>query len=136
MEEKPWYSCGLKFTCKECGKCCTGFPGYVWVKESEIKEIAELLAISEDEMKKKYLRRVGGSWALKEMPRNYDCVFLQDRRCKIYARRPHQCRTFPWWNTLLSSKEEWEKAARYCEGMSPDAPSVPFEEIEKRRTSD
>jgi uncharacterized protein len=130
MEEKPWYSCGVKFKCKGCGKCCTGFPGYVWVNDEEIQAIGKFFGVSVDEVKKQYLRRAGGAWALREMPRNYDCVFLKGRRCEIYQVRPHQCRTFPWWKSVLASKEAWDETARYCEGMGPDAPLVPFDEIE------
>ena len=33
---KPWYAEGLRFKCTECGQCCTGAPGYVWVNEEEV----------------------------------------------------------------------------------------------------
>ena len=29
----PWYADGLPFTCTQCGDCCTGDPGYVWVTD-------------------------------------------------------------------------------------------------------
>ena len=27
---------GLRFECTQCGDCCTGAPGYVWVNKAEI----------------------------------------------------------------------------------------------------
>ena len=35
-----WYRDGLQFECTQCGNCCTGDPGYVWVTPEEIKAIA------------------------------------------------------------------------------------------------
>ena len=31
-----WYSEGLRFECSQCGDCCTGAEGYVWVNQAEI----------------------------------------------------------------------------------------------------
>ncbi|MFM7740581.1 MAG: YkgJ family cysteine cluster protein, partial [Planctomycetota bacterium] len=28
---EPWYKDGLRFQCSQCGDCCTGGAGYVWV---------------------------------------------------------------------------------------------------------
>ena len=40
MSKKPWYADGLQFECTQCGDCCTGAPGYVWVNKSEIEALA------------------------------------------------------------------------------------------------
>ena len=45
MSQKPWYRDGLRFHCTECGNCCTGAPGYVWVNKAEIEELAALLEV-------------------------------------------------------------------------------------------
>ena len=37
-----WYKDGLQFECTGCGDCCTGEPGYVWVSEQEIQNLADL----------------------------------------------------------------------------------------------
>ena len=39
MGQQPWYDKGLRFSCSECGDCCTGAPGYVWVNKEEIAAI-------------------------------------------------------------------------------------------------
>ena len=31
--QQAWYSEGLRFECTQCGACCSGEPGYVWVDE-------------------------------------------------------------------------------------------------------
>ena len=46
------------------------------------------------------------------------CVFLSpDNRCRIYAVRPLQCRTYPYWPETLSSRAAWRREARRCEGI-------------------
>ena len=40
QDQEPWYKEGLRFKCTECGKCCTGAPGYVWVNKEEVAEMA------------------------------------------------------------------------------------------------
>ena len=39
-QKLPWYADGLRFECSQCGDCCTGEPGYVWVDEAEITAMA------------------------------------------------------------------------------------------------
>ncbi len=131
-EENVWYQQGLPFKCTECGQCCTGSPGYVWVNSAEIAQISSYLGISEEEFVRKYTRRVGHYLALLEHPKNYDCVFLQGKHCTIYPVRPKQCKTFPWWPEHLTSPEAWQEAAHRCEGISQqDTEIVPLEEIQK-----
>lgn len=77
----------------------------------------------------RYLRRIQGRFSLREHPHTYDCVFLKENKCQLYDVRPTQCRTFPWWPSLLKSQADWEAAARYCEGISHQAPVVEAEQI-------
>ena len=37
---EPWFKDGLRFKCTQCGDCCTGAPGYVWVNQEEIEALA------------------------------------------------------------------------------------------------
>jgi hypothetical protein len=129
-ENIPWYKDGLKFSCTGCGQCCTGSPGFVWVTEDEIDQIADHLNLKTSDFSRLYIRRVDGRLSLIEMAKTYDCVFLKDRKCTIYNVRPKQCRTFPWWPQHLKSKEDWDEAAIYCEGIHKDADTVPFSTIE------
>src|SRR4029078_2071646 len=92
-ELKPWYAEGLKFSCTQCGKCCTGSPGAAWVTLDEIQCIAEFLNIPINDVVQNYLRKIDGRWALREKAQTYDCIFLKDKRCSIYEARPMQCKT-------------------------------------------
>lgn len=131
---EPWYKEGLRFKCTECGKCCTGAPGYVWVTVDEIIEMAKLLNISVDLFSKKYIRQRNNRFALIEK-KGYigesECIFLKDKKCQIYQARPKQCRTYPWWKENLNTEESWKLAAEQCEGINLDAPLISFSKIEQ-----
>lgn len=130
--QEPWYHEGLNFKCTGCGQCCTGAPGYVWVTEQDIIAMANYLNLSLDEFSNRYIRIVNGKYSLREVGLHNDCVFLENKKCRLYDVRPKQCRTFPFWPKLLKSKEEWEKAAKYCEGISKEAPLVTLSEISRQ----
>lgn len=118
--EKLWYRDGLRFSCTSCGRCCSGASGYVWVEIAEIRTMATYLGLELDEFGRRYLRRVGGRYALLEKQAFGDCVFLdEDHRCSLYAARPHQCRAFPWWPAHVASPQAWSDAALECEGIGP-----------------
>jgi len=128
----PWYKDGLRFKCTGCGKCCTGSPGYVWINESEIKALSEYLNIAPEEFVRRYTHKLGGRLSLKEDPNNFDCVFLKSNCCTVYDNRPQQCRTFPWWNENLKSRQAWAETAARCEGVDhPDSTLISLGEIEK-----
>lgn len=133
--EAVWYKSGLRFACTGCGACCTGSPGFVWVSDQEIEEIAQYLAIDPTLFQRRYVRLVWGRKALVELRKNYDCIFLKENKCSIYPVRPLQCKTFPWWIENLKSPEAWQEAAKHCEGINEEASLVPFEEIEKAKRS-
>jgi hypothetical protein len=122
MADEKWYQGGLRFTCTQCGNCCTGAPGYVWVSREEIARIAAFLERPDDWLPGDMLRRVGFKYSLTERS-NGDCVFLTKtadgkRTCGIYPVRPLQCRTWPFWNQNLRSPSTWAEAAEHCPGMN------------------
>lgn len=128
----PWYKEGLRFKCTECGKCCTGAPGYVWITEQEMQGMADALNISVTDFKRKYTRMRDNRYSLIERKVNaneYACIFLKDKQCQLYLHRPIQCRTFPWWAENLTSEASWKRAAEDCEGINDEAPLHPYEQI-------
>ena len=134
MTDLPWYSNGLKFTCTECGDCCTGAPGYVWVTNEEIEALAAAVRMEIEAFEDQYVRQVGVRKSLKEFP-NGDCVFLdgQSRRCNVYDARPRQCRTWPFWESNLKTPGDWKHTCSVCPG-SGKGQLYQLDEIEARRT--
>lgn len=130
---KIWYEdTGLRFGCTQCGKCCTGSPGYVWLLEEDIARLSEHLKLSREEFLQKYARAVEFRYSLKEHSDTFDCVFLKDNKCTVYDKRPKQCRVFPFWKEILSSKEAWDDSAKHCEGINhKDGKLFSYEEIQK-----
>ncbi|MFT4552961.1 MAG: Fe-S-cluster containining protein [Chlamydiales bacterium] len=129
LDEEPWYKDGLRFSCTECGQCCTGAPGYVWVTENEVAQMAEQQKISVEQFVHRYLRLVKGRLSLREDPKTYDCVFLKGKKCSLYNSRPKQCRTFPFWPDNLESPETWISNESYCEGINNGDTLIPLEQI-------
>jgi uncharacterized protein len=133
MDTKPWYHAGLKFQCTQCGDCCTGAPGYVWVNKQEIEALAALLQLDAAEFERRYVRKVGIRKSLVEFP-NGDCVFFhgESRTCQVYDARPRQCRTWPFWNSNLANPESWQRTAQHCPGCNRGN-LVSLEKIEEQR---
>ena len=112
-----WYQNGLQFECTQCGKCCSGEPGHVWVNDEEIDAMAQTLEMDVDAFRRKFVRQVGRYESLVEYP-DGDCIFLdpETRHCLVYNSRPVQCRTWPFWDSNLKSREAWEDACSVCPG--------------------
>ncbi len=135
MPDEKWYCGGLRFTCTECGNCCSGPPGYVWLTREEIRRIAAFLERQDEWLPPEELRRVGFRYSLTEKE-NGECVYLRKtggrRICGIYSVRPLQCRTWPFWDVNLKSPRAWADAATVCPGMN-NGKHRDFDAIEKVR---
>lgn len=87
--------------------------------------MAEALGLDEATFLARHSRRIGGRRSLLERREGdrYDCAFLireaGKSRCAIYAVRPRQCRTWPFWSENLASPEAWAETKRRtpCPGM-------------------
>jgi len=127
-----WYCAGLHFQCLQCGNCCGGFPGYVWVTPAEGENIAEFLGVSLTEFHNKFTVKVRSRRSLSEQS-NYDCIFLRRQadggRCAIYPVRPQQCRTWPFWKRNLTTPDAWNELANRCAGINRGK-NYTYEEIE------
>ncbi len=119
MSDTPWYREGLRFQCTGCGSCCTGAPGYVWVTRIEIAAMATALNMDEEQFGKRYVRRVGNRYSLKELAGG-DCIFFapEPRTCRLYRHRPRQCRTWPFWASNLRLPQAWDDMAAACPGAN------------------
>lgn len=119
--QQPWYRNGLRFRCTQCGNCCQGAPGYVWVSEDEIAALAERLGLDDATFRQRYtfpVKHRGVS--LVERPHsNHACVFYDDQQgCTVYEDRPKQCRTWPFWQSNVDTVEDWDLVAKDCPGCN------------------
>ncbi|WP_417749385.1 YkgJ family cysteine cluster protein [Rosistilla oblonga] len=133
MAGKPWYKDGLRFECTQCGACCSGEPGYVWVNDDEIAALAEHMQMTIDDFEHKFVRNVGAAKSLVEYS-DGDCIFLDPdtRGCSVYESRPIQCRTWPFWDSTLEDKAAWKETCDVCPG-SGVGKLYNFKQIEARR---
>ena len=120
--EAPWYRGGLSFECTQCGDCCSGpSQGFVWVEDAEIEQIAAAVGMVDriDEFERKFVRTGRGRKSLVEYS-DGDCIFLDpdSRGCTVYAARPLQCRSWPFWEKNLASPKAWAAASAACPGCN------------------
>ena len=129
IKKEVWYSGGLRFECTQCGDCCSGSEGYVWVNQAEIDAMAGRVGMEPKVFEEKYVKRVGVRRSLKERPGG-DCVLLdeQTRKCTAYEERPRQCKTWPFWDSNIRTPEAWEETAQACPGCNKGN-LVPLETI-------
>ncbi|GHV84977.1 zinc/iron-chelating domain-containing protein [Spirochaetia bacterium] len=113
--DQKFYAGGLRFSCTRCSDCCRHEAGFVFLSQADLRLLAEGLQKEYTEIMESYCRWVptlvpalGGSeqLSLKEKS-NFDCIFWQDG-CTVYQSRPLQCRTFPFWESVLCSPHIWE----------------------------
>jgi uncharacterized protein len=104
------------------------------VNKEEIEALCEMSGEqSVEEFERKYVRKIGIRKSLKEFP-NGDCVFFdnQNRSCTVYAERPRQCRTWPFWDSNLKNEQAWRETCEICPG-SGNGKLYSLESIEQRR---
>lgn len=119
--EKIFYEDGLYFSCKQCSSCCRYDPGYVFLSEKDVNLLADSLKMTYNEFVQVYCRWINSGdgnekLSLRELS-NYDCVFWINGGCSVYQSRPLQCRTFPFWQSILRSQAAWESTKEGCPGM-------------------
>jgi len=107
----PWYSAGLHFECVQCGACCSGpSEGYIWVTSPEVKLIADFLNIEPEQLRRKYLKRVGLRTTIIERAGTKDCIFL-NTPLSLRGAKSRQGRPTARRSNLIRSQ------ARDCHGL-------------------
>jgi len=95
----------------------------VRVSDAEIAALARRLELGDAEFRVIYTRELrDGGISLRERG-NRDCVFYdrEESGCRVYSDRPRQCRSWPFWDAVVHSRERWEEEAQDCPGMNQGA---------------
>ncbi len=131
---------GIEFSCQMCGECCRGFnEGEVYLYQEDILRLADFINIKGKtglkDFAKKYLKIVDDSFYWKEPGtegiKNYrfktlafrftgedeHCHFLKENKCSVHPARPFQCRSFPFWQMMVSSKKNFDNYTKKCKGL-------------------
>ena len=120
VAESVFYQNGLRFSCTRCSACCRHTPGYVFLSRNDLTALAVHFGISVDELRNVYCRQVSFGHVRRLSlleKKNLDCIFWEDGGCSVYSSRPLQCRSFPFWASSISSREEWERCGKTCPGI-------------------
>lgn len=129
---QPFYQRqALRFSCTECGGCCYGSDQHhVFLTQADFERITNYLEISAAWFRRRYVQRFEDEWVLRSRP-DGGCVFLDhDHRCRIYAQRPLQCATYPFWPELLKTAKAWQQEKRRCEGIDQGV-IIPLQRIKQ-----
>ena len=123
-----------------CGLCCRGFnEGEVYLYQDDIERLTKFLGITKKselrKFAKKYLKIIDDSFLWKEPSaergKTYryktlgfkftgddeHCQFLKDNSCSVHEHRPFQCRCFPFWHMLVSSRKNFINYSKKCPGL-------------------
>ncbi len=115
---RPWYARGLRFECQPgCGLCCTRHDGhdFVYLHPEDVWRLALALGLPAAELRRRHTLRDRG-WTALRMAEGA-CPFLRAGRCRVYASRPAQCRTFPFWPENLRFPAAWRALRAFCPGI-------------------
>jgi len=134
----PWFQDGIRFACTACGNCCRNHGegyDYVYSTMRERRAIAAHLQLPQAEFERRYCEDVDGLLSFKSAPLadgrpGKGCIFLEGNRCSIYAVRPTQCRTFPFWPEVLADREVWR---RDVESVCPGVGTGPVHDLAEIR---
>jgi Fe-S-cluster containining protein len=93
----------------------------VFLSEKDVHLLADALKMKYNEFIEVYCRWIPygdgvEKLSLKELS-NYDCIFWKNGGCSVYESRPLQCRTFPFWQSVLNSEAAWNGTKETCPGM-------------------
>lgn len=112
---------GVCFSCTQCSHCCRHDPGFVYLSQKDLTKLCRWFKLDSKVFISNFCRFVpyyDGTevLSLKEKA-NYDCFFW-DNGCTVYEARPVQCRTYPFWNSIIENMNSWNHEAQYCPGMN------------------
>ncbi len=106
----------MRFACQSgCTRCCDT-KGFVYITESDLKNIAKHVGMSAKAFEQQYVIRFRHILRLRK-PKKSQCHFLNDGGCSVHVVKPVQCRTYPFWPELVENQAAWKDEAKRCPGI-------------------
>ncbi|MBV9036388.1 MAG: YkgJ family cysteine cluster protein [Acidobacteriaceae bacterium] len=108
----------MRFTCQTgCTKCCR-LRGSVYLTEEDLHRAAQYLNLTPAEFEARHVVRYRHVLRLRKLPRGQDhCRFVTAEGCSIHPAKPTQCRTYPFWPSLVESRARWGLEGKFCPGI-------------------
>jgi Fe-S-cluster containining protein len=123
-----------------CGDCCRGLhDGEVYLYHEDIHRLADHLKMKGKKglktFAKKYLKVIndnffwksegakkGKTYRFKTLGfafagRDEHCHFLINNECSVHEARPFQCRSFPFWQMMVSNSKNLQDYTKKCKGL-------------------
>ena len=113
------FSTGIRFQCQGSSNCCVsrGSYGFVYLSKKDILRLAKYTDLPIKDFINLYCDKTDGFVHFKERRKNGECQFLEKKRCSIYAARPTQCRTWPFWDENMKTKIWNKEMQSFCPGI-------------------
>ena len=89
----------------------------VSVGSREIKRFANFFNIKKKDFIERNCVKEDGNIRLKEINLNGNCIYLKHKKCSVYAARPEQCRTWPFWPENMNTKKWKKEIINFCPGI-------------------
>lgn len=132
--DAPFWNDGLHFECARCSACCRHEPGFVFLSAFDLNRLFSNSGLAFRVFIDTLLRTVdigtGNAISLREKPNN-DCILWSETGCSAYEARPVQCATYPFWQGVIETPEDWERESLDCPGIGR-GPLVTAEAIGER----
>jgi uncharacterized protein len=108
----------MRFACQRgCTKCCDR-RGSVYLTETDLVRAAEHLGMTPAAFEAQHVIRFRRVLRLRKPPRGIsNCRFLREGGCSIHAAKPTQCRTYPFWPSIVRSNASWTLEGTFCPGF-------------------
>ena len=104
------------FKCLHSGNCCK-YPGFVYVNDNNITEMAKQLNMSKQTFRQQYVKKQNG-WDIISSPTHQPNCFLNSNcKCSVYNARPKACQSYPNWATIWESDDTFLKETTLCPGL-------------------
>jgi hypothetical protein len=109
----------MRFACQSgCTKCCAR-RGWVYLTEADLLRTAEYLGMTPAAFEAAHVIRYRRVLRLRKSPRGKDnCRFLNADGCSIHAVKPTQCRTYPFWPSIVANPGRWRLEGIFCPGIN------------------